>query len=126
MKCPNCSNEVPDTANVCGYCGQRLKSAAPPPQPVYAKPAAKKVTAPAAQSGVWWRFGALLLGAVLMSISELIYIFRGLLAASLDILGLILLAFAAFAYWRNEQRRLGGFIGAIGLGLLFTFMYFFL
>ena len=33
MKCPNCSNEVPDTASVCGYCGNRLKSAAPPPQP---------------------------------------------------------------------------------------------
>ena len=32
MRCPNCSNEVPDTANVCGYCGQKLKVATPPPQ----------------------------------------------------------------------------------------------
>jgi DNA-directed RNA polymerase subunit RPC12/RpoP len=26
MKCTNCGNEVPETANVCGYCGHRLKS----------------------------------------------------------------------------------------------------
>jgi hypothetical protein len=32
MKCPNCSNEVPETANVCGYCGNRLRSAAPQPK----------------------------------------------------------------------------------------------
>lgn len=33
MKCPNCSSEVPETANVCGYCGHRLdkRPAAPPP-----------------------------------------------------------------------------------------------
>jgi hypothetical protein len=35
MKCPNCSNEVPETANVCGYCGERLKPSVSvvPPQP---------------------------------------------------------------------------------------------
>ena len=25
INCPNCHQEVPDTANVCGYCGHRLK-----------------------------------------------------------------------------------------------------
>ena len=34
MNCPNCSQEVPDTANVCGYCGTRLRQPAPPPAPV--------------------------------------------------------------------------------------------
>jgi hypothetical protein len=29
MQCPNCGSEVPDSAKVCGYCGQRLKAAAP-------------------------------------------------------------------------------------------------
>lgn len=29
MNCPNCSNEVPETANVCGYCGHRLKANVP-------------------------------------------------------------------------------------------------
>ena len=36
MQCPNCQNTVPDTANVCGYCGTRLRvpaSTQPPPQP---------------------------------------------------------------------------------------------
>ena len=33
MQCPNCSNTVPDTANVCGYCGTRLRSPAPAPPP---------------------------------------------------------------------------------------------
>ena len=30
MKCTNCGNEVPNTAKVCGHCGQRLKLGAPP------------------------------------------------------------------------------------------------
>jgi hypothetical protein len=29
MECSNCHQQVPDTANVCGHCGQRLKFAAP-------------------------------------------------------------------------------------------------
>lgn len=29
MKCTNCGNEIPDTANVCGHCGHRLKGSAP-------------------------------------------------------------------------------------------------
>lgn len=36
MQCPNCQNTVPDSANVCGYCGTRLRQPAPlqpPPQP---------------------------------------------------------------------------------------------
>ena len=34
MNCPNCSQEVPDTANVCGYCGHPLKAlVSPPPAP---------------------------------------------------------------------------------------------
>lgn len=28
MECPNCHQQVPDTANVCGHCGHRLKVAA--------------------------------------------------------------------------------------------------
>ena len=38
MECPNCHNVVPDTANVCGHCGYRLRIPAqvpvPPPQPI--------------------------------------------------------------------------------------------
>ena len=33
MQCPNCQNTVPDTANVCGYCGTRLRTPAPPQPP---------------------------------------------------------------------------------------------
>ncbi|MBI3168972.1 MAG: zinc ribbon domain-containing protein [Chloroflexi bacterium] len=29
MRCSNCGNEVPETANVCGYCGHRLKTNKP-------------------------------------------------------------------------------------------------
>ena len=43
MQCPNCSNTVPDTANVCGYCGTRLRvsvpTSLPTPQPVPVSPA---------------------------------------------------------------------------------------
>ena len=43
MQCPNCQNTVPDTANVCGYCGTRLRTPAPAsmptPQPVSVSPA---------------------------------------------------------------------------------------
>jgi len=28
MQCPNCNKVIPDTANVCGYCGHRLKQTA--------------------------------------------------------------------------------------------------
>ena len=38
MQCPNCQNTVPDTANVCGYCGTRLRAPAPPPTPVQPPP----------------------------------------------------------------------------------------
>ncbi|MBI5841026.1 MAG: zinc-ribbon domain-containing protein [Chloroflexi bacterium] len=34
MQCPNCNNTVPDTANVCGYCGTRLRV----PAPIHATP----------------------------------------------------------------------------------------
>ena len=34
MQCPNCQNTVPDTANVCGYCGARLRVPAPPQVPI--------------------------------------------------------------------------------------------
>lgn len=40
MQCPNCQKEIPDVANVCGFCGHRLKASAesvlrpPPPAPV--------------------------------------------------------------------------------------------
>ena len=30
MQCPNCKNTVPDTANVCGYCGTQLRQPVPP------------------------------------------------------------------------------------------------
>lgn len=125
MKCPNCSNEVPDTANVCGHCGQRLKSAVPPPLPPYEQPPAKIASQPAATSGVWRRFGVLLFGAVLMSFSNAVfhpssfsaeYTCRGI--------GLILLAFAAVSYWQGRNRGLGCFIGVVGLGLLMTFILF--
>ena len=33
MQCPNCHNQVPDAANVCGHCGYRLKVLAPPAPP---------------------------------------------------------------------------------------------
>ncbi|MBI3168973.1 MAG: zinc ribbon domain-containing protein [Chloroflexi bacterium] len=116
MKCPNCSNEVPETANVCGYCGQRLKSAVPPPLS----------TQPAAKIGITWRFGTLLLGAVLMSLSEALWYFKGISTTFLDTPVLILLAFAAFVYWQKGPRGLGCFIGLIWLGLLATFIFFFL
>lgn len=71
MKCPNCSNEVPETANVCGYCGNRLRSATPPPQPEVrqAQPASGGIP------GWMWGLGGLVLvggiilvaGIVLMS-----------------------------------------------------------
>lgn len=34
MQCPNCNNTVPDTANVCGYCGTRLRASPPPAAPI--------------------------------------------------------------------------------------------
>lgn len=123
MKCPNCSNEVPEKANVCGYCGQRLKVAAPPSQPVYEQPPTKMASAHATQSGVWRRFGVLLFGAVLLSFSNAVfhpssfsaeYACRGI--------GLIFLAFAAGSYWQSRNRGLGCFIGVVGLGLLMTFI----
>jgi hypothetical protein len=64
------------------------------------------------QGGVWWRFGALLLGAVLATIGGIIF----------NIPVSILLAFAAVVYWRNGRRSLGCLIGAVGLGLLMTFI----
>ncbi|MBI3168974.1 MAG: zinc-ribbon domain-containing protein [Chloroflexi bacterium] len=33
MNCPNCGNEVPETANVCGYCGHRFQRPAPTSSP---------------------------------------------------------------------------------------------
>lgn len=38
MQCPNCNNVVPDTANVCGYCGHQLKQPAPPSTPIQPAP----------------------------------------------------------------------------------------
>ena len=38
MQCPNCNNTVPDTANVCGYCGTRLRAPAPPAAPIQPPP----------------------------------------------------------------------------------------
>jgi hypothetical protein len=64
MICPNCHKEIPDSAKVCGYCGQRLQPAAPASQPplpargVIPIPAAKarpKPVRPAAGSAGWWR-----------------------------------------------------------------------
>jgi hypothetical protein len=46
MQCPNCKNMIPNTANVCGYCGSRLREPMPvatayilpvPPAPVSRK-----------------------------------------------------------------------------------------
>lgn len=34
MNCPNCDKEIPNTANVCGYCGTRLRQPAPPSAPI--------------------------------------------------------------------------------------------
>jgi len=31
MRCPSCAEQAPDTAKVCGHCGQLLNAAAPPP-----------------------------------------------------------------------------------------------
>ncbi|HKZ53897.1 MAG TPA: zinc-ribbon domain-containing protein [Anaerolineales bacterium] len=31
MRCPNCHQEIPDSAKVCGHCGRRLTAAAPAP-----------------------------------------------------------------------------------------------
>lgn len=63
MKCPNCSNEVPETANVCGYCGQRLKVAAPPPQPE-----ARQVqqTSQGMPGWVWGLGGFVLIGGIIL------------------------------------------------------------
>lgn len=35
MQCPNCQNTVPDSANVCGYCGTRLRVPALPRTPQF-------------------------------------------------------------------------------------------
>lgn len=63
MKCPNCSNEVPETANVCGYCGNRLKSAASPPQPQIrqAQPSSRGIP-----GWVWGLGGFILIGGIVL------------------------------------------------------------
>ena len=45
MQCPNCQQVVPDTANVCGYCGTRLRAPAPIQSPPPTPPAAGSVQA---------------------------------------------------------------------------------
>ncbi len=49
MQCPNCNSTVPDTANVCGYCGTRLRQPAPPPVPVQPPPPAPQPVQPVSQ-----------------------------------------------------------------------------
>jgi hypothetical protein len=75
-------------------------------------------SAPAAQRRVWLRFGALLLGAVLVTLTLFIDGFIFNIPIS------ILLAIAAVAYWINERHSLGCLIGVIGLGLLITFIVY--
>jgi hypothetical protein len=73
-----------------------LKSAIPPPQPIYEQPPTKMASAPTAQSIVWLRFGALLLGAVLVTLTLFIGGFIFNIPVS------ILLVIAAVAYWSNR------------------------
>jgi len=89
MQCPNCQNTVPDTANVCGYCGTRLRAPAPvqplsqpvtPPQPVqtpsppvapvYIPPVSPAPVAQRKKLSIWaWIFGIFLcLGVTLVLI----------------------------------------------------------
>lgn len=53
MECPNCHQQVPDTVNVCGYCGTRLRQPVPdqtPPAPSPVQPAPTPTTAQPAPS----------------------------------------------------------------------------
>lgn len=43
MQCPNCKQIVPDAANVCGYCGQRLRASQPAQPPSAVPPPAAPV-----------------------------------------------------------------------------------
>lgn len=106
--CPNCRNEVPQTANACGYCGYRLKTPAPAPQPkpVYVAPSTPPPsTQPALKSSAWWRAGAVVLAAIWMSVREVIWLVSGsgVSTICLDVPVLILLGFATISYWRNER-----------------------
>lgn len=49
MQCPNCHSTVPDTANVCGYCGTRLRQPAPPAVPVQPPPPVPQPVQPVSQ-----------------------------------------------------------------------------
>lgn len=71
MKCPNCSNEVPETANVCGYCGQRLKSAVPPPHSGRKRATQIAESAPEIAQSSQFKWGWLFFGALVL----LIFIF---------------------------------------------------
>ena len=83
MQCPNCNNSVPETANVCGYCGHRLKGSVPqaptpaehPPSPKpAARPAAVQPASPKKGIPTWVRMlGGIGMIAVLIFVCALVF-----------------------------------------------------
>ena len=70
MQCPNCHNQVPDTANVCGHCGYRLKVLAPLPPPAFQQapaPSPKKGFASCAWGIIGGLVVLLVVGALFIS-----------------------------------------------------------
>lgn len=110
MKCTNCGNEVPETANVCGYCGHRLKSTpAPAAPPAVAQPAAAYVppmnvqpviaarpryaAAPSAQGA--WGFPQWIAGALLWGIAAIVVDF-------------VMAALSFYVFYPEMQNRWSG------------------
>lgn len=137
MKCPNCSNEVPETANVCGYCGQRLNVAAP--QKFVQTSAVELLRKSVNKTWFWLAAGAVILSAILAS-TRLSYLNVFLWDLMKNVIGhdtfnsiyelliipvLILLGFATISYWKHQRRAFVCFLGLIAVGLLFISVYFY-
>ena len=83
MICTNCHQEVPDTANACGYCGHHLKStvplaSTPTEPPLSPKPAAQRVAvqpaSPLKGMPTWvWMLGGGGMVAILIFVFALIF-----------------------------------------------------
>lgn len=79
MICTNCGSEVPDTANVCGNCGHRLKSGGPGGAPGFPAPAVlptnQPVSTPPRRGLPVWVWGLLAGTLVLAALGAVLILF---------------------------------------------------
>jgi hypothetical protein len=118
MQCPNCQNTVPNTANVCGYCGHRLKSsvpqastpAEPPPSPKKKNQENRKElpSAEGIRAKPIWPYLITFIITTLLSIPALLggFRFNNVGQILFFILPLLLTAFTAYGYWNAGRKVL--------------------